>query len=284
MGRAISADLIKEFSTEVHHVFQPMVDDIKKRVMVKPGVKGKIVQFPVLGKSTTQLRTNFGGSIPTGNQSHNPVECTVQEYTCSEYTDIFLSNQVNYSERQALAYSLSMAMERRMLQLVIDALSAASISNTVAKNASGTDDNLNRLMFKEAHRLISKTGASKRDRTFMAHTNGLSYIANDERVQSSDYNVNRVLTTGEVNTLWGFLPFEVPDMPEEGGLPLSTNDRTNFAFQKMAVGLAINMAPNIDVWWDGDKGYHKITGYLCANAVVIDATGIVKITTDESVV
>ena len=283
MSLELSDDAVKGFEAEVHHVFQPMVEDIRGRVRVKDAKGQKQVQFPVLGKTTTQKRTNFHTSIPTGNATHDPVTVTVDNYTGSEYTDIFLNNQVNYDERQELAKSISMALQRRMLQLVIDALVAASISNTVAKNVTGSNDNLNRKMLKESMRLISKVGASKTDRTFLAHTNGLAYLTDDQRVGSLDYNTQQTIVKGEVGTLFGFNFLEVPDMPDEGGLPLSTNDRSNFAFQKMAVGLAVNMEPKVEIWYDGDKGAHKVTGYLSANATVIDATGCAKITTDESV-
>jgi hypothetical protein len=284
MSLELSDDAVKGFEAEVHHVFQPEVEDIRSRLRVKNAKGLKVVQFPVLGRTVSSERTNFHTSIPVGNASHDPVTVTVKNWTASEYTDVFLNNQVNYDERQELAKSITMALKRRMLQLVINALVDATITNTVAKNVSGTNDNLSRKMLKESMRLISKVGATKADRTFMAHTNGIAYLTDDSRISSLDYNTNTTIVSGEIGTLFGFKFLEVPDMSDEGGLPLSTNDRTNFAFQKMAVGLAVNMEPKVEIWYDGDKGAHKVTGFLSANAVVIDVTGTAEITTDESVV
>lgn len=281
MSLELSEDMVKQFEAEVHHVFQPEVEDIRSKVRVK-SVAGNKVQFPVLGKTTTRKRTNYHTSIPVGNTAHDPVELTVEDWTAAEYTDIFLNNKVNYDERQELAKSITMAMKRRLLQLVIDGLVAATITNTVAKNVSGSDDNLNRVMLKEGMRILSKLGCSKNDRTWMGHTNNIAFLANDARIGSLDYNTNQTIVNGEIRTLFGFNFFEVPDMPEEGGLPLATNDRTNFAFQKMAVAVGINMEPKIEVWYDGDKGAHKVTGYLSAASKVIDPTGCVEIVCDES--
>jgi hypothetical protein len=283
MSLELSKDAVTIFESEVHHVFQADVEDIKDRVRVKNADGAKTVQFPVIGRSTTTERTNFHTDIPAGNTKHDPVTVTVRNWTAAEYTDVFLRKQTNFDDRQEAAKSISWALMRRMFQIIIDALTAATITNTVAKNVSGTPDNLNRKMLKESRRLISKVGAPKTDRTFMAHTNGLSYLSDDVRVGSRDYNTDNVINSGEVGSLWGFKFLEVPDMPDEGGLPLSTNDRTNFAWQKMAVGMAVNMDPDIEVWYDGNKKAHKITGSLSANAAVIDVTGLAEITTDESV-
>ena len=283
MSLELSKDAVTTFESEVHHVFQADVDGIKDRVRVKDGKGMKSKQFPVMGRTKTTERTNFHTDIPAGNTKHDPVTITVRNWTVAEYTDIFLNGQTNYDERQEIAKSISMAMIRRMLQIIIDALGAATINNVVAKNVSGTNDNLNRKMLKEAMRLLSKSGVEKRDRTFLAHTNGVSYLTDDPRVGSSDYNTSNVIVNGQVGELWGFRFFEVPDMPDEGGLPLSTNDRTNYAWQKMAVGLLVNLDPKVEVWYDGNKLAHKVTGFLSANAGVIDASGCVKVTTDDSI-
>lgn len=282
MTLQLSNDAVTQFETEVQHVFQPDMEDIQKRVRVRAATSSKIVQFPLMGKSITQKRQGFHTSIPVDNTTHAPVQVTVQEWTVADYTDIFLQAETNYDERQELAKSQSMAMKRRMLQLVIDALVTANLAKTVAKNVSGSNDNLSRMMLKEAMRLISLVGAPKTDRTFLAHTNGLAYLTNDQRVGSSDWNTNQVIATGEVGKLWAFGFLEVNDM-DEGGLPLATNDRTNFGFQKGAVGLAVNMQPRTEVWYDGDKGAHKVTSFMNANAALIDATGACKVTSDESV-
>lgn len=282
MSLELTADQVTQFEAECHHVFQPEVEEIRSRVRIKSLKNAKSAKFPIIGKTITSERTNYHTSIPVGNKTHDPKEIATRSFTAAEYTDVFLNETVNYDDRQEAAKSISMAMKRRMLQLVIDGLVAATITKTVAKNVSGSADNLSRKMLKEAMRHLSRTGVPKSERTFMAHTNGLAYLTDDARIGSSDYNTNKVVQSGEVGQLWSFGFLEVPDM-DEGGLPLATNDRTNFAFQKVAVGMVVNMEPKVEVWYDGDKGAHKVTGFLSANSGVLDATGCVEITTDESV-
>jgi hypothetical protein len=284
MGQQLSNTQITAFEREVHQIFQPVMDDVRKICRVKQIVGSKEAKFPVFGKTITQLRSNPTAPVPTGNTTQSFVTCTALDYTVAEHTDIFLNNKVSYDERQELAKSMKMAMERRLLQLVIDALVAASLSKAVAKNVSGSNDNLNLVMLSASAKQLGVDGAFRDTVTWLAHTNGLHYLIRDQKVSSVDYNNMQVLRDGTLNgkNFYGYTFYEVGDMAE-GGLPKATNDRSNFAFSKEAVGLGINMEPNIDIWWDGDRQAHKVTGILSANACVIDPLGAVKITTDESI-
>lgn len=281
MTLELSDEAVTIFEQEMHLVFQPAVEDIRKYFRVKDAKGAKTVQFPVLGKSTTTERTNFHTKIPVGNATHDPVTVAMKNYTVAEYTDIFLENQTNVDERAALQESLKMSMSRRMLQLPIDVLDAATITKTVASSIGGASTDLNTSKLRNAFKQLSAKGVPANDRIWMAHTNGIHALTGESDVKSSDFNTLQVLTKGGIDAYYGFKFLEVPDM-DEGGLPLSSGDRTQWAYQKMAVGLGINMEPKVEVWYDGDVGAHKVTGYLSANACVVDEVGIVEITTDEN--
>jgi hypothetical protein len=281
MSQQLSNDAVKLFEAEVKHVFQPMVQEVRNIVRVKQAVGANAVQFPVMGRGVSSERTNIHTDIPVMNVTHQPVSVTTRDWAASELTDIFKNNQVSYDERQELVKTINMAFKRRLLQLIIDALVAAGLSKTVAKNVSGSNDNLNLTMLRATAKLMDLDGVDPEDRTFLAHTNGMHYLTKDSQVTSSDFNTVNILTKGKIDTYYGFNFFPAPNLPE-GGLPLATNDRSNFAFQKMAVGLAINMDPTVKIDWEPSKGAWRVTGFMSANAVVIDPLGAVKITTDES--
>ena len=69
---------------------------------------------------------------------------------------------------------------------------------------------------------------------------------------------------------------------DEGGLPLSTNDRTCFAFHKSAIGCAVAMAPSTEINYIAEKTSFLVTAKLSMGAVAIDPDGIVDVTCDES--
>jgi hypothetical protein len=67
----------------------------------------------------------------------------------------------------------------------------------------------------------------------------------------------------------------------EGGLPLATTDRTNYAFAKDALGVGINLE-KVEVNYEPAYGAWRTTGFLSSGAAAIDDSGIVKITSDEA--
>lgn len=282
MSQQLSNDAVKLFESEVKHQFQPMVQEVRNLVRVKQAQGANAVQFPVMGRGISTERLSIHTDIPVMNVTHQPVSVTTRDWTASELTDIFKNNQVNYDERQELVKTINMALKRRLLQLIIDALVAANLSKTVAKNISGSNDNFSLDMLRETAKLMDVDGVDSENRTMLAHVNGLHYLTKDTKVSSSDYNTLKILTQGKIDTYYGFNFFPVANMAE-GGLPLATNDRSHFAFQKMAVGLAVNMDPKVTIDWESSKGAWRVTGFMSANAVVIDPLGCVKITADESI-
>jgi hypothetical protein len=284
MSQQLSAAAVTKFEAEVHHQFQHDIQSLDKFVRIKDAAGAKTVKFPVMGKGVAQKREGVHTEIPVMNVSHAPITVTMEDYTASELTDIFKDAQTNINERTELVKTVSMALNRRSLQLVLDALAAAVtgglITKTVAKNVSGTDDNLNLEMLSAAVKKINVDGGKGMDKTLICHTYGLHHLILEDKVASSDYNTMRVLNEGKLDSYYGFNFLELGDM-EEGGLPLSTADRTNYAFNKIAVGLAINLKPTIKVDWSPDYGAWRTTGFLSANACVVDPTGVVKITSLE---
>jgi len=63
---------------------------------------------------------------------------------------------------------------------------------------------------------------------------------------------------------------------------LATNDRTNFAYVRDAIGYVMNRDFTMRVEYNANTISDEIVMYFSAEAGVIDASGLVKITTDES--
>lgn len=279
MSIELSNVLVKQFSDEAIQAFQENSTELLNYCRVK-NTMGSQYQFQVIGTGTANERTSIQTPIPVADISHTPVVATVKNYTISEMTDIFLNNQVGFDERQDLALALSSALNRRLEQVIIDALDAHSFTNTVAKNISGSNDNVNVAMFAEtAKKLGSKVPET--DRAFLMHDNGFYHFIQEGDVKTFDSNNRKPLVDGMLPNFFGFDVKHIADRAE-GGLTLSTNDRTNYAWQKMALGVAINMEPRIEINYEPSYGAHRVTGFLSAGAVVIQDSGVVKITSDES--
>lgn len=273
----LSDSLIKAFESEVHHQFQS-AGKLRNVVRVK-SVQGNQVQFPVMNKGTAAARGTAQSALSLMDVAHAPVTISMSNFVASDLTDIFQQAQVNFDERQELVKTIANALARRMDQIIIDGLVAATITNTVAADISGSSDNLTLAAIREAARLLDTANVGSGERALVIHASGLHHLLADTTVTSADHNSVRALMAGDLDTFYGFKVVTLGDMAE-GGLPLSSGARTNFAFRKEAVGVGINLE-RIEVNYEPGYASWRVTGFLSAGAGVIDPTGVVEITTAE---
>lgn len=279
MSIELSDVLVKKFESECIQSFQDAGANLRNAVRVRDAKGAKQVQFQVLGSAVAYERTAIQTPIPLADVSHTPATATVKNYVVSEMTDIFLNNQVGFDERQELVQALTMALNRRLDQIIIDMLEAETIDKTVAKDISGSEDNLNVAMFAESARLLG-SDVPDTDRHFLCHDDGFYHFLQEADVKTIDSNLRKPLTDGMLPEYMGFKIHKIGDRTE-GGLAVSSTDRTNFAWHKSAIGLALNMEPKIMIDWEPSYGAHRVSGYLSAGAVLIQNAGVVEITTNE---
>jgi len=281
MADRLDPVLHKKFENEAIQAFQQDGNDLRNTVRMKDAQGASQVQFDVLGQVTTNERTDTQTPLPSQDPSHTPQVATVRNYHATIYTDKFKNNQVSYDERQEVVEALRMAMNRRLDQIVLDSMINASINKTVADNISGSADNMTVAAINDAARQLG-SDVPDQDRHVVMHDNGFYHFINESDVKNVDTSPTRALANGMLPEWGGFTLHKMGDR-NEGGLPVpSANHRTNFAFQKMAIGLAMNMEPEITIDWAPTHGAHIITGWLSAGAVLVQNSGVVQITTDES--
>lgn len=281
MSIELSDVLVKKFEAEAIQTFQESDMELRNYCRVKNITGAQSVQFNVIGTGVAYERTSIQTPIPVMDVAHTPKTATVKNYAASELTDIFLNNQVGFDERKELVDVITAALHRRAEQVVIDALDAASITNTVANNISGSTDNLTIEALNESSRLLGSK-VPKDGRIFLCHDDGFYHLLLEADVKTIDTNMVKPLADGKLPYMHGFVMKPIADRTE-GGLTIDgSNDRTNYAWQKSAVGLAINMEPRITIDWEPSFGAHRVTGWLSAGAVVIQEAGVVKVTTREA--
>ena len=279
----LSAAFVQLFDSEVHQAYQGSAQ-LQNVCRMRTGVVGNTVNFPKIGKGQATLR-NPGTDVVPLNSSFTSVNVSMSDFSASEYSDIFLQTKINFDERRELAQVVGSAIGRRQDQIIIDAINAASAGTTVAKtvvtSGSAAASNLNVGKILAAKKALDAGNVPPTDRHFVIHANNLSGLLGDERAISADFNSIRALVSGEINSYLGF-QFHVIGDRDEGGLPLSTNDRTCFAFHKSAIGCAVAMAPSTEINYVAEKTSFLVTAKLSMGAVAIDTAGIVDVTCDES--
>ena len=245
MAQSITNAFVTLFDAEVKQAYQGE-SSLLGCVRLRQGVTGQTYKFPKLGKGTATARIPQTDVTPL-NVTYSQVTATMSDYNAAEYSDIFHQAKVNFDERSELVQVVSKAIGRRMDQLIIDALNGASSPSTVAKtvvtSGSAAASNLNVGKLIAAKKALDAKNVPFDDRHIVVHANNLSGLLGDERAISGDYAAVKALVSGEINTFLGFRFYVLGDR-DEGGLPLSSNDRSVFAFHRSAIGMATNMAQN----------------------------------------
>ena len=283
MAQSITNAFVTLFDAEVKQAYQSE-SVLRQAVRLRSGVQGQTYKFNKLGKGSATARIPQTDVTPL-NVTYSQVTATMSDYNAAEYSDIFHQAKVNFDERSELVQVVSKAIGRRIDQLVIDALNGASGASTVAKNVvtsgSAANSNLNVGKLIAAKKALDTKNVPFDDRCIAVHANNLAGLLGDERAVSGDFASIKALVSGEINTFMG-MKFIVLGDRDEGGLPLTSNDRSIFAFHRSAIGMAENMAQKTEINYVPEKTSFLVNSMFSAGAVSIDDEGIVKVTCDES--
>lgn len=280
MAVSINNAFVTLFDSEVKQAYQGqrLLAGVTRE---RAGVEGSTIKFPKIGKGSATIRVPQTDVTPL-NVTYSQVTATMEDYIAAEYSDIFNQQKVNFDERQELVQVVSGAIARRMDQVVLDALTAASSPGTVANSIGGANTNLNIEKLREAKKIMDQKNVPAEGRTMLIHANSLSALLGETEVTSADFASVKALVTGDVNTFMGFNFITFGDR-DEGGLAVDgSSDRTLFAFHRDAVGLGIGMGQQSRVDYIPEKTSFLVASMFSAGAVAIDDEGIVKITCRES--
>ena len=286
MSTNLSPAFVQLFDAEVKQAYQgtSMLQGI---VRTRTGVEGSTVNFPTIGKGSATVRTPSTDVIPL-NTSFASVACSLTDYVASEYSDMFNQQKVNFSERSELATVVGSAIGRRQDQIILDALLSASagssVANTVVTTGSATASGLSVGKIIQASEKLNIKNVPATDRHMVIHASGLASLLADERAISADYASLKALTqgSGQIGEFMGFTIHVLGDRDEGGLSKDSSNDRTNFAFHKSAVGCAVGIAPKTEINYIPEKTSFLVTAMLSMGAVAIDVDGICDIITREA--
>ena len=153
------------------------------------------------------------------------------------------------------------------------------MAKTVVTTGSAAASNLNVGKIIAAKKALDAKNVPSEDRCLVIHANSLSGLLADERAISNDFAI-KALLNGEVASMLGFKIIQIGDR-DEGGLPLSSSDRTIFAFHKSSCGMAEGMGIKTEINYVPEKTSFLVNSMFSAGSVAIDDEGIVKITCEE---
>ena len=273
MSVNLSPVAVTEFDSMVKHAFQN-ASLLRDTVTVRNNVIGDTYKFRAMGKGLANQKTTSADVDPM-DVAHSLIDATLANWNAPEYTDIFDAAEVNFDEKQELATTIAGALGRRLDQLVIDAMDAAS-PTAVGTTTTG----LTAADLIDAKVLV-KNGVGSGDLSIAINGTGLAGLLADEKVSSADYQNVKALVNGEVNTFAGFNVVVLEDRTE-GGLTIASDVVSAYAYDKSAIGLAIGIDMKTSIDYVPQKTSFLCNGMLKAGAAVRDVAGLIEVKYDAT--
>ena len=279
MAINVSTAFVDLFDSEVKQAYQ--AESLLRGTMrTRSGVAGNTVKFPTIGKGVATLRVPQTDVTPL-NVTYGQVTATMEDYIAAEYSDIFQQSHINFDERSELVQVVSKSIARRMDQIMIDALNAASGTSTVATTVGpggNTDMNIEKL--RATAKALNAKNVPSEGRYLLMHATQLDSLLGEQEITSQDFAAVKALVQGEIDTFMGFNILTMGDR-DEGGIP-KPSTRTCFAWHKDSMGYAESMAQKTEVNYVPEKTSFLVSSMFSAGSVAIDGEGIVKISCTEA--
>jgi hypothetical protein len=277
MAINVSTAFVDLFDSEVKQAYQ--AESVLRGTMrTRTGVAGNTVKFPTIGKGVATLRVPQTDVTPL-NVTYGQVTATMEDYIAAEYSDIFQQSHINFDERSELVQVVSKSIARRMDQIMIDALNAATGTSTVATTIGGAGTNMNIEKLRATAKAMNEKNVPSEGRNLLMHASQLDALLGETEITSQDFASVKALVQGEINTFMGFNILTMGDR-DEGGIP-KPSTRTCFAWHKDSMGYAESMAQKTEVNYVPEKTSFLVSSMFSAGSVSIDGEGIVKISCTE---
>jgi hypothetical protein len=275
MSIGLSTIVQIDYDARVKAAYQSM-GLLRPHVRVKTGVVGSTCRFRRAVRGIARPRVPQTDLVPMGQQ-YAEATATLSDWQASDYTDVLDQVLNNMDERQVLAENIGGAIARRNDQFIIEALDAANGSANIAVGGTG----MTFAKVTQAKRLMDARAVPFGKRKLAVSARGYDDLLNEAKFTSGDYVEKKAIVDGMLPSILGFDIIMIPDM-DEGGLPLVTTTRTNFAWDMEAIGLAIGAEPALEVNYIPEKTSWLSAQMLKSGSVAIDALGVIEIATLES--
>jgi len=271
MSASLSSAAQQQFDSEVKHAFQA-AGKLRDTVTVRNGVVDDIYKFRAMGKGLANQKATSADVVAMGI-SHSLINCPLGNWNAPEYSDIFENMvEVNFDERQELAQTIASALGRRLDQLILDALDAATPAASIASASAG----LTLAKIIQTSKELNDKGVPSGDRHFVTSAAGMEDMLGDSTITSQDFNTVRALMAGDIDTFMGF-KFHTIESRTEGGLDIASSVREGFGYHKSALGLAVGIDIKTEVNYIAQKTSWLCNGVMKAGAVARDGNGIVSV-------
>lgn len=291
MSTSIDTAFITEYDAKVHEVFQRKGAYLKDAVRVKDGVIGSTAVFQKIGKGTATTKARHGTITPM-NQTHTAPSVTLADFYAGDWVDKLDEAKINIGERDVIASGGAMALGRKVddqITTVLDSQTGTVITITVTSKATVL---ATALEFAEA---AWANDVPNDGEVFAVVTPRYwSQLMTVDQFMNSDFvgADGQVFKQGPQVGRGRWKDWMGIKWKMQTGLPgATTTSGKVWIWHKTAIGYAIaqsagNIAGNeavaADITWHGDRAAHFVNHMMSGNAVLIDDTGVIEGTLDDT--
>jgi hypothetical protein len=290
MSTSIDQAFIRQYESDVKHVFQREGGYLRPAVRMKTGVVGKSTTFQKVGKGTATTKARHGVITPM-NQDHTPIECPIVDFYAPDYVDNLDEAKTNIDEREVIAKGGAWAIGRKVDNQILtelDATSQTAVTITVTSRAAiraGFATWAKTVWGKDVPNDGQVFGAMTP--TLWAQAELLDEFSSADWVESNGRPYVSGMPTGGKFRDWKGIKWMMhTDCPG-----IDTATAKGFVWHKMAIGYAagahannnaVNDAVRADIAWVPERQAHLITHCMSGGAKLIDDLGVIEGTWNDT--
>jgi hypothetical protein len=284
MATTITEAFVRQYESEVHHLFQRQGGYLRPAVRVKDNIVGTSTTFQKIGTGVATTKARHGVITPM-NQDHTAVTCTLADFYAGDWVDKLDEAKINHDERMAIAMGGAWALGRKVDDQIITVLDTTT--TTAITWLYGTVATIENSLLASVRSLDSANVPNDGQRYCALSPHAYSAAMKVESFASADYVApgNMPMEQGQpvftwrrwMNVLWTV----------HTGLP----SNKGFIWHKFAVGYATGnhasnaaqgQAVSADITWHGDRAAHFINHSMSGGACLIEAAGVTELTLNDS--
>lgn len=290
MSTSVSTAFITDYNATFHEVFQRQGAYLLNTVRYEPNVIGSTHRFQLVGKGTAVTKARHGTITPM-NQAHTTADATITDLYAGDWYDKLDESKLSINEKMAIADGGAKALGRAIDDQILTALngttqavqtitvsSEAAVRNSwlqmlanLMKNDIQNDGNIFGVMSPQS----------------WAHLMTVKQFSSSDWVDSGGRPFTEGMPTGGLFKNWMGVKWIM-----HSGVPgAGTASSKAWLYHRRAVGYAAaaaagNIAGNAsavaDITWHGDRAAHFINHWCSGGAVLIEDTGVIEGTIDDT--
>ena len=274
MANTVSTAFVRQYESEVHHIYQQRGTKLRNTVRQKNGIVGESTTFQKIGKGVASTKA-FAPTVVTPMElAHTAIVCTLANSYAGDWIDKLDELKLQHDERRAIAEAGAFALGRKTDADIITKLNtttqteATAGAMTLVKVLSGLQTLGDADSLDSGENFFLLGWRQWRDLLQVAEFASLDFVKPEEMPFNE---------TGAMGKRWLGTLF----MPHTG-LTKSGSTRKCLWYNNRSTGHAIGQDVSAEITWNGPEASHFINNMMSQGACLIDETGVVQIDADET--